>query len=257
MSEALVKEKKVLAANFIYLKLKEENIAREAKPGQFVMVKIAPGWDPLLRRPLAILEVDGSNFSLLFQISGRGTRFLASIEVGTKIEVLGPLGNGFSLPEENKPVLLLAGGRGMVPLTFLARKLVNRQIPVIFFLGVKRQEEIFLTSFLDFVPSLVVACQERSKTFFCGTVIETFSQWLSVHSLPSGSRVYACGPDNMLRALNQLPQLEKILVEVSLEARMGCGFGACLSCAVKRKDQLGYYHVCKDGPVFAREKIAW
>jgi dihydroorotate dehydrogenase electron transfer subunit len=256
MSEAVIEEKKCWGERFVQLRLKEEEIARCARPGQFVMVRVQEGFDPLLRRPLAVMKVEESSFYLFWEIVGRGTKILSSLNVGSKLEVLGPLGRGFSLfPSQ---ALIVAGGRGITPLYFLASHFKENKIPFTFFLGVKDKEELFMVDFLqDFPGAYFWSCEEPVEGGFCGTVLSLFHTWLEDKSFSSGTGVYACGPEGMLKNLYREGKTQNFPLEVSLETFMGCGFGACMSCAVEKSNGKGYFHVCKDGPVFLAQELKW
>ena len=256
MKKAIIEEKKCWRERFIQLKLKEKEIAYCAQPGQFVMVRVQEGFDPLLRRPLAIMKVEGDSFYLFFEVVGRGTKILSSLNVGSRLEVLGPLGKGFSLSPSQ--ALIVAGGRGITPLYFLASHFKENKIPFIFFLGVKNKEELFMVNFLQaFSGACFWSCEEPIEDGFCGTVLSLFRTWLEDKALSTGTRVYACGPEGMLRNLYQEEGIQNIPLEVSLETFMGCGFGVCMSCAVEKGDGEGYFHVCKDGPVFLAQELKW
>ncbi|HOQ67929.1 MAG TPA: dihydroorotate dehydrogenase electron transfer subunit [Candidatus Atribacteria bacterium] len=256
MREAIIEEKKCWGERFVQWRLQEEEIARCAQPGQFVMVRVQNSFDPLLGRPLAIMKVEGNSFYLFFEVVGRGTKILSSLNVGNRLEVLGPLGKGFSLfPSQ---ALIVGGGRGITPLYFLASHFKENKIPFTFFLGVKNKEELFMADFLqDFSGNHFWSCEEPVEEVFCGTVLSLFHDWLEDRTLPSGTRVYACGPEGMLRNLYQEERISGVPLEVSLETFMGCGFGACMSCAVEKRNGDGYFHVCKDGPVFLAQELKW
>lgn len=249
---ARIQEKRWITPKLCLLVLEAEDAAAAARPGQFVMVKVSSGLDPFLRRPLGIMEAGEGTLTLLFEVVGRGTAMLAAKAVGEELELLGPLGKGFSL--EASLGILVAGGRGLVPLRFLASVLTERGIPVRFFLGVRKQEELPLFELLQGLPAVFGSCEEESERF-CGDVVALLRRHLAETPLPPGTRVYACGPEGMLRTLQTVPELEGVPVEVSLESLMGCGFGVCLSCAVEQKDRTGYHYVCKDGPVFPLSEV--
>lgn len=234
------------------LKLEEPFVASSARPGQFVMVRpFGALFDPLLPRPFAVMQVDGGYFFLLFEIVGRGTMLLSRLEVGDVVNVLGPLGRGFSL--DASFALLVAGGRGLVPLVFLAHELERKKTPFLFFLGVRGKGDLALLRVLEGIPEILWACEERTGGF-CGTVLELVERWKAGTSLQEVTKIYACGPEGMLRKLAEIFPGKEEDIEVSLETKMGCGFGACLGCAVPRKGG-GYWHVCSDGPVFRYAEV--
>jgi dihydroorotate dehydrogenase electron transfer subunit len=250
MKKAKIVQKRLLGTSFVELWLEENDIARLASPGQFVMVSAGSTYDPFLKRPLGILSTQENRFGLLFEIVGRGTKILSQLEIGDQVDLLGPLGNGFSL--NTKEALLIGGGRGLVPLYFLAQIFTDKKVPFQFFFGIRNQDEKVLIDYLSQLSiPLVISCQEELSGFYCGTVLDVFKDWLHRYSQSIPARkIYACGPQGMFQALRRMEGIQPHQIEVSLESRMGCGYGICLSCAVKKKGLPGYFHVCKDGPVF-------
>ncbi|MEN3186145.1 MAG: dihydroorotate dehydrogenase electron transfer subunit [Atribacterota bacterium] len=251
--KATIQSKRFLSEKFCMLTLTGDERIYSAYPGQFVMVKVSESFDPFLRRPLGIMEVSGDTFTLLFEITGRGTKILAQRNLGEELDVLGPLGKGFSLSPSFG--ILVAGGRGIVPLYFLASTFTRTGVPFVFLLGIRDKEELFLLDFLKKFSPVFWSCEEEVPGGFCGDVVTLLERHLTSVSLPDGTRVYSCGPEGMVRALCKAEGLRNIPVEVSLESLMGCGFGVCLSCGVEKMDGEGYYHICKDGPVFLLSEV--
>lgn len=252
MNLARIRKKERIGERFVLFEIEDKDIAVRAQPGQFVMVRPFEGiYDPLLPRPFAILRAEGDCFTILFEIVGRGTSLLSRLEPGDGLYVLGPLGRGFSL--EAPSAILIAGGRGVVPLVFLALELTKRATPLSFFLGVRERKELALLRVLEGVSEISWSCEERVAGGFCGTVLELFEKHLDA-TLRGEVRIYACGPEGMLRALSRMLTGKEETTEVSLEARMGCGFGVCLGCAIPKRNG-GYWHVCSDGPVFKLSEV--
>lgn len=252
MKLARVHRKERIGEGFVLLELEEESIAAQAQPGQFVMVRpLEEVYDPLLPRPFAVLRTEGERFTLLFEITGRGTLLLSRLEAGGTLHVLGPLGRGFSLKASSG--VLIAGGRGIVPLVFLALELTKQGIPFSFFVGVRKKRELALLRVLKDIGEVFWSCEERVSGGFCGTVLELFKMHFDT-VLKDDARIYACGPEGMLQELAKMLAGKEEITEVSLETRMGCGFGVCLGCAIPRRDG-GYWHVCSDGPVFRLSEV--
>ncbi len=254
MKKALVTGKR-RDGNLVEFVCKCPEIAKSAVPGQFVMISVSTTLDPFLNRPLGILWAEGDYFSVLFEIVGRGTSLLAQLEKGDTLSLLGPLGNGYSLDVPR--ALLLAGGRGIVTLHFLARTLKEIGISISMLFGIQNRSEIVLSRYMVNCAKGVqrFCCEEEISGVFQGTIVDALEDYATVQTIPEGTGVFACGPEGMLRALARHPLLENHRVEVSLEAVMGCGFGVCLSCAHKGRD--GYLHVCSEGPVFPLSEVAW
>ncbi|MGC8778227.1 MAG: hypothetical protein ACP5Q4_06070, partial [Candidatus Caldatribacteriaceae bacterium] len=142
-----------------------------------------------------------------------------------------------------------------VPLHFLASCFARTGVLFTLFLGVKRKEELAFLELTGRFPSVFWSCEEETPGGFCGDVITLLERHLAAMSFPAGTRVYACGPEGMLKALQAVKLFQGVPVEASFESLMGCGFGVCLSCGVERKNTPGYYHVCKDGPVFPLSEV--
>jgi len=224
-------------------------IAQIARPGQFVMVKCSG--DALLRRPLSIYEA-GENkkrFALLYAKVGNGTIWLSEQQENSYIDILGPLGNGFTIQPESRNLLLLAGGMGIAPLNFLAIEAQKKGCSVTLRQGVKT---IFHVVKDEYEPAKVtsITITEDGSSGERGLVIDGLSKYLS-----QADQIFACGPLPMYKTMAQMPELKDKPVQVSLEVVMGCGVGVCYGCTVKTRQ--GLKQVCRDGPVFNLDDILW
>lgn len=237
-------------------------IAGAAKPGQFVMVRVADGFDPLLRRPISIHQTAaGGRLQLLFKVVGSGTRLLSYAMPGRQLDLVGPLGTGFPLVgHENKKLCLIGGGMGVAPLLFLAKRLIRSGWAgeILVLLGAATKTELIALAEFRAMVSVRLAVSTDDGSFgYHGYVTELMSEYLGE---TSGWQVFSCGPYPMLRRVAELCRRRSWGCLVSLEAMMACGMGACLGCVVPRADdQQGkkYWHVCSDGPVFAAEDLQW
>ena len=229
--------------------LESPQIASTAQPGQFVMVH--SGEESLLRRPLSIHQLDRAELALLFTVVGKGTHWLAQCQAGDNIDLLGPLGNGYSLYPDSHNLLLVAGGIGIAPLCFLAQEALNQGCSVTLLLGAPTAAQLYPGDLLPSGAELVIATED-------GT---TGKKGMITDLLPDFARradqTFACGPSSMYRAMATQGQqlLEAKSVQVSLEMRMGCGLGICYGCTLRTK--RGLKQVCKDGPVFELDDIYW
>ena len=231
---------RLLSADTVELRFSGDTSAITT-PGQFVNLAL-PG--RFLRRPLSVCDWTPGELTLLVRIAGAGTRELADSPPGTVFDVLSGLGNGFTLsgiaPES---VILAGGGIGIAPLYGLAKALSRRGIRPVAALGFRSRADVFyLDEFRAVCETVLVAAEDDN-----GLVTDILRQ----HN--SRRYVYCCGPLPMLRAVYKLPHLTG--GQYSFEARMGCGFGACMGCSMPFRD--GWRRICKDGPVFAREDIVW
>jgi dihydroorotate dehydrogenase electron transfer subunit len=262
--------KENLGADYFKLSLACAKISRLAKPGQFVEIKTSDTDIPLLRRPLGVHRVKRNTFEVLCEIVGEGTELLSKKEPGGFLDVIGPLGNGFNYPASHKmgsdPILpsvpaciLVAGGMGVAPLVFLAEKLVEgkrqkEKGKIVVLIGAKTKSHILCESDFKKLGLKVKIATDDGSRGFKGKVTELLNKVVTSRKSQAAS-IYACGPEPMLRAMAKLSSEYDIPAQVSLEAHMSCGFGACLGCVVNTQD--GYKRVCKDGPVFRAADIIW
>ena len=213
-------------------------------PGQFVNLDL-PGH--FLRRPISICNWTGEALMLLVKVVGQGTRDLVRCVPGEELDVLTGLGNGFDLDIPSGHPVLAGGGIGIAPLYGLAQRMLEReQVPTVA-LGFRTAKDTFyLEEFAKLGCRLLVATEDGSvgtKGFVTDCV----------RAVPECDYVLSCGPLPMLKAVHSLPQLKG--GQFSFEARMGCGFGACMGCTIPTAD--GYKRVCKDGPILFKEEIVW
>lgn len=208
-------------------------------PGQFVMVRLGETMDPFLRRPLGILSSNGSRLSLLYRINGRGTRLLSDMGEGRLVAILGPLGKGFVSFDKNDAPLFVGGGTGLPPVFSMAEHLSKGRLIT----GARSASAIYIPKIR--IPSLIAT--EDGSMGTKGMVTDLIKGTIS--------SIYACGPYPMLRAVAMIALDRGIPCQVSLEARMGCGFGVCAGCAVETI--TGTKRVCLDGPVFDAADIIW
>jgi dihydroorotate dehydrogenase electron transfer subunit len=251
------------------------DIAVTAQPGQFITVRCG---NFTLRRPLSIhqsrfdRDSGEGEIALLFNVTGKGTLWLSQRQTGEKIDILGPLGKGFGIPltksGQSKHLLLVAGGIGIAPLVFLMQCASSQhQITLIHgastaaqlypfsSAGTQRSKLLPLVKGVQFVP--VTEDGSAGKKGMATDILPDFLDW--------ADQLYACGPVDMYKATAEMSHrvpmqsgrsnLKLRKCQVSLEVRMGCGFGACYSCTINTKK--GLKQVCRDGPVFELDDIIW
>ncbi len=226
-----------------------------ARPGQFAMVKVSDGLDPLLRRPFSIHRVaaaDTGEFEVLFRVVGSGTRRLAQLRVGEGVEVLGPLGRGFRL--EGRRPLLVGGGVGVAPLLFLAEEMLSQGLRPRLLLGGRADRDVLCHDDFACLAVPYSLATEDGSLGEPGLVTRLLEKELEQGT--AGVCVYACGPSLMLGAVARLCGAAGVPCQVSLEAHMACGVGACLGCVVPGTAEP-YLRVCKEGPVFDAGEIDW
>lgn len=233
-------------------------IVNRAKAGQFVMIRIRPGSDPLLPRPFSIAGVEDDKFVVLYRVVGKGTAIMAEIQEGEKLPVIGPLGKGFDLPGDGQKPILVAGGMGVAPLLFLAQALEAFRVD--FLLGFGTKGEIVNVDRVAHSSMKVSVATDDGSEGYPGRVTRLLEEVIENHKIGEGSlTVFSCGPKPMLKRVAELVRDHRIPCQVSLEASMGCGVGACMGCAVgaSGRENRSYHYVCKDGPVFPIRAIDW
>ncbi len=252
--KASVVENKKLINNHYLITLNPAVKIRKPKPGNFFMVAVDTGLDPLLKRPFSVHRWIDGNFQLLYRVVGKGTKILSEKKPGNVLDILGPLGKGFPAPKKNRQVILVAGGLGVAPVFSMAENIKNRA-PLLFY-GTKTKKSLLL---IDEFRSLGIDPTVSTDDGSFGTkgnIINVLKRYLTRNSLPVTRYVlYACGPEVMLHALSHLATEYKLKGYIAMEQNMACGIGTCLGCVVKTRK--GHKRVCKEGPVFPIEEIVW
>ena len=250
----VIEKAEIAAGIFSYTILCPE-VAAEAKPGQFVHIRV-DGFT--LRRPISISDIDKKNgtIRIIFEVRGGGTLKMTETNVGGEIDMIAPLGNGFVLPEtlpEGKKAVVVGGGIGVPPLYAVAKKYGAASSAI---LGFRSHDKIILRSDFAALGSDVAICTDDGSYGTKGVV--TFPL---IDRLEKGevAQIFACGPTPMLKAVVNAAKLYGVPCQVSLEQRMGCGVGACVGCACKivKNGREFTLRVCKDGPVFNGEEVVF
>lgn len=229
--------------------IKAPEVAQSAKCGQFVNV-YPRSKSTLLPRPISISEIGEGTITLVYGVVGEGTREFSKLITGDSIRISTALGNGYSVQEAEVSVLV-GGGIGVPPLVELARNITGEKIAVLGF-----REDPILVEALEALGVKVYVATDTGKVGFKGNVIEL----IKAEGI-KGDYFYACGPKVMLRALSDYCESKNVPVQVSMEERMGCGYGACVGCVckIKTNTEKGFEHkkICKEGPVFLGSEVKW
>ncbi|HIJ97421.1 MAG TPA: dihydroorotate dehydrogenase electron transfer subunit [Desulfuromonadales bacterium] len=240
-----------------------------AVPGQFVMVRVSGAIDPLLRRPFGIFDVGSYTpqqsgaaiqpcFEMLYRVVGKGTALLATLHANDLLDVLGPLGTGFTLGEANEEKLIVGGGVGLAPLYLLAKELVKASKVRLFAGGRTRDDILCITEFERLGVECYTATEDGSLGE-CGLVTEALVRRLD--QLQGRATIFACGPHGMLNAVAGIAAGRNIPCQVSLEGYMACGVGACLGCVAPGRTHSAetpdFRCVCTEGPVFEAGELKW
>lgn len=247
---AVIVSQKCIGTDIYDMVLSFPKGAKEAKPGQFIAMYCEDG-TKLLPRPISICGIDAEKGTLrvVYRIAGEGTRLFSEMKEGDSLEVLGPLGNGFTMKEEK--AIIVGGGIGIPPMLELAKQLSCEKTVVLGY-----RDELFLKDEFESYADVVVATEDGS----CGTkgtVIDAIKE-VGV----DGKVIYACGPMPMLKALAEYAEAHDMEAQISLEERMACGIGACLGCICKTKKKdhhtnVNNQRICKDGPVFDAKEVVF
>jgi len=243
-----------LSGNYWRLEFESGEIAKQAYPGQFVNIKVTDVVQPLLRRPLSIHAVKRQSIKVIYEVLGQGTQLLASRKPNELLDILGPLGKGFDCFSQNKARtvknILVAGGIGVAPLVFLAEKL-KKSKPLIL-IGARNKADVLCIREFKALGCQIKLATDDGSVGFEGRVTDLLKIILTESQ---SVRIFSCGPQPMLKAVASIARQQKIPAQLSLEAHMACGVGACLGCVVSTRS--GYKTVCKDGPVFSSEELVW
>ena len=237
--------------------LQHAGIAAETVAGQFCMVEVAQGLYPFLRRPMCFERIHDDFFSILYKVEGEGTRLLAGVVPGQTVNIQGPLGNGFPIDAAYDRHIIVAGGIGVAPFPALADALIKDLD--------KKPEVILASRTKDYL-----LCEEEFRELGCPVHIATddgsageqcyASQMLERLNPTGNDRIYVCGPMIMMRTTSDVAAAVGADCQVSLEAQMACGDGACLGCVVastSEREGEKMVRVCLDGPVFDTNLIDW
>ena len=258
ISAKVVSQRETVGGHFLIV-LKVPASFRESSPGQFVMVRMPNTDTPFLSRPFSIYSVysqDKETFlEILYKVAGRGTAVFSGLRKGNVLNVLGPLGKGFDVPPQCDKIVLIAGGVGIAPLSFLAQRCEkdHNGPEIICYAGAGSLESLVGIDRIEGMCSAVKISTDDGSWGYRGKVTELFIRDMDLY-VNNGSRLYSCGPVPMLRRLQELVEgRPPVVCQVSLEERMACGIGACQGCVVKVRSGSagkGLPRVCKEGPVF-------
>ena len=256
---ALVIDQQELAPKVFRLTLRPCVSVADSAPGQFFMVGVTDSLDPLLRRPLSFLRADDDfdgrpRLVLIYEVRGRGTMLLSSSLPGRSISLIGPLGRGFRLNDAPARAILVGGGIGAVPLYAAAARLQDAGGEVTFIYGARTGDSLVLSPEIAATGAENLICTDdgcQGEKAFTTELLER-----ELDDEQADRLVLACGPRPMLKKVAALCRERHVLCQVSLEARMACGLGSCLTCIVRGATGQNL-RVCKDGPVFDAAELDW
>lgn len=298
--KAKVLKNEEISEGYFRLSIEAPEISQNAAPGQFVMLKVGNSYDPLLRRPFSIHKINKNGIEVLYKVIGKGTGMMGHIKPEEGVDLIGPLGNGFSSGPDIKEALIVGGGIGAAPLLALAEELKNKVKKITVFLGGRGRHDILCVEEFEEVGAEVKIATDDGSLGHKGFVTEILEQHLrqpqGTAPTPDFSLIYSCGPHMMSKKVAGISSQFNIPCQVSLEAHMACGVGACLGCVIKTKkgtiltppnphfdkegvpkegelpscgcdsnfvscdaqgSETSYKRVCMEGPVFVAEEVVW
>jgi len=273
---------------------------RSFAPGQFVMLRPPFVTDPFLPRAFSIYrsvpatDSAGSVVEILYKVLGKGTQYLAQMEPGQAVEILGPLGNTFTVPETVETAILVAGGIGVPPIAALAGALAQSREPraesrdktsgsgpsgIEVFLGGKTADDILCVEDFETIGADLHITTEDGSKGTRGLITDLLGRFLEANGNSENRRygnreepsrpavqpssrfcIFTCGPPGMLAAVARMAEERGLPCQTSVEANMACGFGACMGCAIEARSKgpdPSYKLVCKDGPIFDSRDLVW
>ena len=220
----------------------EGDVSDIKNSGEFINIKLEGKY---LRRPISVCDVDQTTVTIVYKVVGEGTEQMSQMPVGTELDVLVGLGNGYDLSLSGDAPLLLGGGVGVLPLYNLAKRLIAMGKKVTVVLGFNTKDEIFYEQEFKDLGAEVFVTTADGTYGIKGFVTDAMKDI-------DYSYFYTCGPEPMLKAIYKASTTSG---QMSFEERMGCGFGACMGCSCKTL--TGYKRICKEGPVMKKEEILW
>lgn len=250
-----------LEGAYLLLTFRHPEVAREARAGQFVMIKAGTSADPPLRRPFSIMSVDAEKetFTLFLKAVGAGSRALADLATGGVAQCLGPLGRSFHPPADGSEALLVAGGYGIAPFYLFCRELLRSGRRHRVFYGGRTASDLQVRAPFGELGVPLVPATEDGSLGHPGRVTAALEAYLETRSGPAA--LYACGPDAMLHAVARVAERRGLPAQVSLDPWMGCGLGTCLGCVVwiqrAEEPRPKYRCACSEGPVFDSSVVVW
>lgn len=246
-------ENKEIIPGFFLLRLDSPELASRVIPGQFFHIRIEDRLDIILRRPFSVFNYNEKGVSILYEVVGKGTAIMSKKKPGEELDILGPLGNGFTLPIDARNVIIVGGGIGIAPLFCWTRELIRKKLEIQVLIGAKNRYKILCEEdFKDLGLNPEISTDDGSYGYK-GFVTGLFKKQETINEKRE-TVVYACGPNNMLKELSGMLIERNIKGEISMDRHMGCGMGVCLGCVIKTVDGK-YKRVCREGPVFKIDEV--
>ena len=245
---AILSQREV-APNIYQAWIQNKDLAEQAKPGQFLHIQCGDAVSMPLRRPISICDVQGENLCFIYEVKGRGTKALSE-NTGT-LDILGPVGNGFTIsPDTYHNPAVVGGGIGVYPMLYLTKQLSGASA----YLGFRNKSLVTLEDEFKSAASYLSVSTDDGSYGNYGFALDCLKKDFADKQFDI---IYACGPKGMLRAVQAFAKEAGVPCQISLEERMGCGIGACLTCSCETHEEGAgkYKRVCRNGPVFWAEEV--
>ena len=256
--DAVIIANRRLKGDYFQVDLRSPQISSEVEPGQFVHVKLPEFEHRVLRRPFSVFTADPQTdlLSIIYKVVGEGTTHLASLPAGQVLNLLGPLGVGFSLPQGDVQPIIVAGGYGCAATYLLAKR---NPMPFLCLIGGRSAQDLLLVDEFRTLGCTVEVSTDDGSAGHHGLVTDLLDK--ALENAGERAAVYACGPNPMLKAVGKTALARNLDAEISLDHAMCCGIGACFACVVKMKadnpDGWEYVRTCMKGPVFKASDVYW
>ena len=220
--------------------------AQKALPGQFISILCE---NLILRRPFSIANVNNDTVQIIYKIKGEGTQYISRLKTGNNLNIIGPLGKGFNITPVNS--LLIGGGVGIAPVMYLSKVLEKKCIPYHLLVGFRSMIDI-----PELNKSKTSIVTENSSSKLSGIINNHLEEFINKHK---PEKIYACGPEPVLKFIVDMANKYNLEVEVALEKKFACGIGACMGCAIQvtENNEIKNRQICKDGPVFDGKSVVW
>ena len=217
------------------------------KPGQFIHMEVPGRNELILRRPISVHSISESTVTVIYKVLGVGTQALCELKTHDTIDIMGPIGNGFPMDKGYQSIALIGGGLGCAPLMSVPACDSSKEYHA--FLGFGTADMMYMTKDMENVCDSCAVSTDDGSFGFKGNSVHMFEEFLKTNKVDA---VFVCGPEPMMKGIKALDT--GIPTYFSLEERMGCGYGACLTCVCQTKE-TGYKRVCVDGPVFPAKEV--
>lgn len=256
LERAIVIDHQPIQGGYYLLHLRAPGVAPQVQPGQFIHVRVPQLEECVLRRPFSIFRADQESVSILYKDVGKGTRTLHFLRPGEALSIMGPLGHGFPVPQNDRFPVLIAGGYGMAALYLVARR---SPVKGVAFFGGRAAPDILCVPDFEELGWTVRVTTEDGSLGMKGLVTDAIDEWAREDSSRRRPELFVCGPGGMLKAVAARALRNGWDAWTSVDNNMCCGVGACLTCVLKVREgsEWTWARACREGPVFNARDILW